>query len=79
MTHWRGRHRSDVTSTILDARTEASPHPCVVNRVAPAVQRPPTLSHRALSSHQPGTEPVAGTAPPPLRSPFEPQLAFESP
>jgi hypothetical protein len=79
MTHRRGRRRSDVTSTILDARTAASPHPCVVNRVATAVQRPRTVCDRALSAQQPVIEPAAGIAPPALGLRGEPQPAFQSP
>ena len=66
MTYPRGRLRSHGPLPTLDAHTDASPHPCVVDLIGTAVERSPAVSDGVASSRQPGIEPAAGP-PQPLR------------
>jgi len=79
MTYPRGRRRSHVPLSTLDAHTGASPHPCVVDLIGTAVERSRAVSDGVESSRQPVIEPAAGTAQPLRGACFEPHHGIQSP
>ena len=79
MTHPRGRLRSPVTIITLDARTDASPPPRVVDLIGTDVDSSRAHPDGVVSSQQPVIEPAAGPAQPPRGAHFEPHQAFQSP
>jgi hypothetical protein len=79
MTDPRGRLRSHGPLPTLDAHTDASPHPCVVDLIGTAVERSPAVSDAVASSRQPVIEPPAAAAQPLRGACVDPHHPVQSP